>query len=116
MARAASGLSVDQIQQVARKVLGLETQGIRYKDLVSRIQVENPKTNPNTIQGALFELSKAGDVLRPSRGHWILAKFANEDLKVTPPEKEPEPPKFDEQAYYDPFAKWLRAHPGSLDS
>jgi hypothetical protein len=75
---------------------------------VSRIQAENPKTNANTIQGALHELSKEGDVLRPSRGHWILAKFANEDLKVAPPEKpEQKPAKFDEQAYYDPFAKWL---------
>ena len=48
--------------------------------------------------------------MRPSQSHWILAKFANEELNATPLDKEPEqkPPKFDEQ-YYDPFAKWLKS-------
>jgi len=97
-----------QTKQVARKVLEQSVQGIRYKDLVSRVQAENVKTNPNTIQGALFELSQESDVLRPSRGHWILKRFVNEETKPALLENEPQQPqKADEQAYYEPFAKWL---------
>ena len=48
-------------------------------------------------------------MLRPSRGHWILAKFATEPKATQPEKEEQKPPKFDEQDYYDPFAKWLKS-------
>jgi hypothetical protein len=107
MARGPTG-KLGEIKRVARQVLERSTQGIRYKDLVSRVQAEKVDANPNTLQVALFDLSKEADVLRPSRGHWILQRFVNGETRPAVSEIEPQQmPRADEQAYYEPFAEWL---------
>jgi hypothetical protein len=95
------------IARAGRRVLEQFPQGIRYRDLLSKVQAETGEENPNNAAGGLFELSKEPDVLRPSRGHWILQKFVNEEARPTQrAESEPQQPP-NEQAYYKPFADWL---------
>jgi len=114
MARRPGGI-IDQIKQVARQVLERSPQGIRHSGLVSEIQAELPTVNPLNISPTVSALpGTETDVLRPSRGFFILAKFANNEAKpalpdeTTPsPEKEPQQTTIAEQDYYQPFANWL---------
>ena len=100
--------TIEQIKIVGRQVLEQSTQGIRYKDLVSGVLAKIVGVNPNNIKNGLFNLSQEPDVLRPSRGYWILKRFVNEETKPALIENEPQQlPKADEQAYYKPFAEWL---------
>ncbi|MGB6078484.1 MAG: hypothetical protein WBF99_03405 [Xanthobacteraceae bacterium] len=103
---------VDQIKQAARQVLEQRPEGIRYKDLATAIQAEIPDAKQNTVYGALNVISGDSDILRPSRGHWILTKYADEGLKSTP---DPQPVVKDkeeslrEESFYEPFAEWLQS-------
>jgi hypothetical protein len=97
-----------QIKQAAQQVLEQSPQGIRYTDLVNKVHAHNAGANLNTIHGTLQTLSGEAGVLRPSRGHWILEKFVNEEARPGAAEARfQQPPIADEQAYYEPFAKWL---------
>jgi hypothetical protein len=100
-----------QIEQAARQVLEQCPEGIRYMDLVGRVQALIPEAKPNTIQGMLQAVSDESDVLRPSRGHWILSKYTDVEPKLAPVSNEPQQPiseqTFNEQDFYEPFAEWL---------
>jgi hypothetical protein len=56
-------------------------------------------------------MSNDSDIMRPSRGHWMLTKYANEEPKsgsdsqqITRDEKDE---SFREESFYEPFAEWL---------
>ena len=106
---------VNQIKRTARQVLEQSSQGIRHAELVSRIQAELPSAKPTTIAPSVSDLpSTETDVLRPSRGFYILAKFANTEARPVLPENGPQQsarpaqPPIAEQDYYEPLALWLK--------
>jgi hypothetical protein len=106
---------VNRIKHVARQVLEQSPEGIRHADLVSRIQAELPAAKLTTIAPSVSELpSTETDVLRPSRGFYILAKFADSEARPALPENGPQQPArpsqppIAEQAYYEPLALWLK--------
>lgn len=96
-----------EIKQAARKILERSPEGIRYKDLVSGVQAAIPEANANTITTMLNSLSIESDVVRPSRGHWILANFVNEEPRSPPVPVEPQQQSVKEESFYKPFADWL---------
>jgi hypothetical protein len=105
---------VNRIKHVARQVLEQSPQGIRHAGLVSKIQAELPAAKLTTIAPSVSELpSTETDVLRPSRGFYILAKFANSEARPAPPESGLQPARpaqspIAEQDYYEPLALWLK--------
>jgi hypothetical protein len=101
---------VEQIQQKARQTLGHCPDGIRYKDLVGRMQAQIPEAKLNTIYSALQFLSNDSDIMRPSRGHWILTKYADEGSKPVPeiqPILKGKEDGLREESFYEPFSEWL---------
>ena len=86
-------------------------------ELAKKIHAAAPDTPFNTIVGSLHVLSLSPDIVRPSRGLWVLNKYAkNEstDFVSTEPSKETASTiaeararRVEEQAYYEPFAQWL---------
>jgi hypothetical protein len=105
---------VTRIKQVARQVLRQSTQGIRYTDLVSSVRAELPEAIPITVNTVVSDLPRTEpDVLRPSRGLYILAEFAKDEagpalLENGQQPTEPPQPPIAEQHYYAPFALWLK--------
>jgi hypothetical protein len=103
---------VDQIKHIARQILEHCPEGIRYKDFVSQVQAQIPEAKLNTIYGALQSISSEKDILRPSRGHWMLAKYADDESKLAPEpqsiSKERES-NLREDNFYEPFAEWLQS-------
>jgi hypothetical protein len=56
------------------------SKGIRYMELAKKILAAAPETPFNTIVGSLHDLSlKNQDIMRPSRGLWVLKKYAEKD-------------------------------------
>jgi len=94
----------------AIEILKSTPDGIRYSDLVRRLQGEFPLIPVNTIHGTVWDLdARVPDrVYKPARG-----LFRHTELRQTgEPEEETEAPatpleKVGEAAFYEPFADWL---------
>ena len=99
-------LKVKEIQELAKKIIGDESGGLRYSALVARIVASNPETPKNTIHGAVWDLDKtyAGTVVKPSRG---LFKLEVENALPTHKGSVPEVP-VREAEFYESFAEWLK--------
>jgi hypothetical protein len=71
---------------------------------------QTPKRPENTIMGSLQGL-KEKEIFTPSRGLWILEKFAKQEAIETSQAAAQEgsgaPTEIHESAYYDAFADWL---------
>jgi hypothetical protein len=92
--------------------------GVRYMELAKRIHEAAPETPFNSVVGALHDLSlKNSDIVRPSRGLWVLKKYFKKETddapSIEPPKEtdsaiiETRARRVEEQAYYEPFAQWL---------
>src|SRR3954451_17217511 len=103
-------IGVNQIRQTAREVLENSPDGIRFGDLVKKVEEAWPDANLNTVRTTIHSMHGEGGVLRPSRGHWILERYVSADARPNGPPEEPiiPPPRADEQAFYEPFAEWLK--------
>ena len=99
-----------QIKQMAREILEKSPEGIRFGDLVARVEAQCAGANLDTVRTTIHSLYGEGGVLRPSRGHWILEKFQGDEVRPTPSEGPVQSPsRADEQAYYQPFTNWLKS-------
>lgn len=105
------------LEQVLEFVDQASSNGIRYSEIQHKIQEAYPGTSPNSIQNRVHYLKAKGEVVTPSRGLYVLKKFADDDSIDIGPTKDKstetgEPkeatgePK--ESAYYEPFANWLK--------
>ena len=105
----------EQIRQIALETLANRPEGIRYSDLKREILKVNSSFNPNTINGATWDLEATypDEIYKPDRGVFRLLKF--KENVVTQPDEQPTttPPKSSKQKtskeedFYQPFADWL---------
>lgn len=105
----------EQIRAKALDILANTPKGIRYSELVRKIQEELPGIAPNTIAGSMWNLDviKPGDVYKPGRGIFRHTKFMEaeaeeiiseiEDVIETPVAK-----IVKEEEFYPLFAEWIK--------
>ena len=105
-------MSVQEIRSAARQIVKEHSEGIRYGQLLATIFDSNPQTPRNTIQGAIWNLDSnfPGEIVKPARG---LFKPLAAVPVVLPVERKPEVEqrpveRLKEDAFYEPFADWLR--------
>jgi hypothetical protein len=102
-------LSKREIQDLARRIVAANPGGIRYSSLVREIVTSNPETPKNTIHGSVWDLAARfpTEVAKPSRGLFIpssaVSENGNADVSI-----DDAPSKVHEEAFYDPFAEWLK--------
>lgn len=105
----------EQIRQIALDTLEKVPEGIRYSDLRREILKVNSDFNPNTINGATWDLDATypDKIYKPDRGVFRLLVF-KEDVATQPDEvvksSSSKPSKktiIKEEQFYQPFADWL---------
>lgn len=103
-------LSTHQIREVARKIVAENPGGIRFADLKSQIAGPNPETPQNTIHGSIWDLQLRfpQEIAKPSRGLFVPGGTAPANAEETE-ELPAETPKSKEDAFYEPFAEWLKS-------
>src|SRR4051812_17840574 len=81
-------LTVKEIQDRAlAELAAASATGIRYMELAKKIHSAAPETPFNTVHGALHGVSLSQEIVRPSRGLWVLKKFWEKDAgAATKPE------------------------------
>jgi hypothetical protein len=102
-------LTVNQIRELAIKIVQQTPVGIRYRQLVQQISGQHPETPVNTIHGSVWDLATRypDKVHKPSRGLYLPASSPTEQAIPIQPVGQP-PQKFKEEDFYEPFAEWLK--------
>jgi hypothetical protein len=103
-----------QIRKIALDILADIPEGIRYSDLRRKISELNSSFNPNTINGAIWdlEITNPDKIYKPDRGVFRLLVF-KEDVSTQPDQQLPVEAKttkkksVKEEDFYQPFADWL---------
>ncbi|MGC9145996.1 MAG: hypothetical protein ACP5GS_07815 [Nitrososphaeria archaeon] len=95
---------LENIRKKALQLLEKEPNGIRYSDLVNKIESEMGE-NRNTIAGSIWDLEKTYPelVYKPERGLFRHTKFKD----TIPEAAQPTLGKIKETDFYRPFADWL---------
>jgi len=99
---------MEEIKSVALKILRSKPSGIRYADLVRKIEEELPHIPVNTIHGNVWNLEARlpVEVYKPARGVFRHVAFREEEAR-----EEQKPPaeveRIREEVFYKPFADWL---------
>jgi hypothetical protein len=101
-------LRVNEIRDLAKRIIAESSGGIRYSALVQRIAAEHPETPKNTIHGSVWDLDKSfsGEIVKPSRGLFALSSSLNGN--GTAPTPAPTP-TLREDGFYEKFADWLKS-------
>jgi hypothetical protein len=98
-------LNVQQIRELALKVVAEHPGGIRYRDLVGEISGAHPQTPVNTIHGSVWDMATrfSDRVVKPSRGLFkpASAENAGEEPSVAVL-------KAKEEDFYRAFADYLK--------
>lgn len=104
-------LNKRQIQDLAKSIIKASQGGIRYSDLVRRIQEAGAETPVNTIHGSVWNLASEFpvEIAKPSRGLFVSADstLVPSSAMTTAPGVVT-PAKTREEDYYEPFAEWLK--------
>jgi len=110
-------LNRKQIHARALDILEQEEGGIRWGELLKRIQSEAPDTPPNSIHGAIQVLFQSDDqIIKVARGTYQLEKYVvaqssdaqEEDAATASLQVKANGPKaITEQDFYASFAEWL---------
>lgn len=99
----------EQIRKKAVEILKESPHGLRYSELMAKIQAVLPGVPKNTIAGNVWNLEVVlpEQVYKPARGLYLHVQFREAPaLEVTKvPVLSAERPT--EQAFYEPFADWL---------
>ena len=99
----------EQITLKAIEILKANPLGVRYSELIRRIQQEFPTIPVNTIHGTVWNLDMRlqNAVYKPARGLWRHTSFrethVGEGKQVIPPVEL----RVSEEEFYRPFADWL---------
>jgi hypothetical protein len=103
----------EKIIKKAREILENSPEGIRYSDLVRKIQDAYPEIKLKVIQWETYNLHKKfKDIAKPERGLFILKKFLEEKIKTDLREVKEAIKKAErligrEENFYQPFADYL---------
>jgi hypothetical protein len=103
----------EKIIKKAREILENSPEGIRYSDLVRKIQDTYPEIKLKVIQWETYNLHKKfKDIVKPERGLFILKKFLEEKIKIGLRETKEVIKKAErliekEENFYQPFADYL---------
>jgi hypothetical protein len=105
--------SRERIRKKALEILADTPKGIRYSDLMRRIQAELLGIPFNTITGSVWNLdvTKPDDVYKPGRGIFRHTKFKEAEAEEGLSEEEIiETPttRIKEEDFYSAFAEWLK--------
>lgn len=78
-------------------------EGIRYSELVRKIQQEFPDIPVNTIHGTIWNLDarEPDKVYKPARGLFRHTSFREREIEI------PVTVEIKEEGFYQPFANWL---------
>jgi hypothetical protein len=100
-------LGVKEIREEGRKIVLANPGGIRYAEIVAKIQLDFPTTNPLTIQAQIANSlvqSFPTELTKPSRGLYVPLLNGVAPLpSIVPP-----PTAYTEQHFYEPFATYLQ--------
>jgi len=99
----------EQIIAAAFKELDDAPDGIRYSNLVRRIQ-SHGDFKSNTVHGTIWNLHDQceDEVYKPSRGLFRLTKYKEPDADTLREElTATQSPRVKEEDFYEPFADWL---------
>jgi hypothetical protein len=98
----------EEIKSAALRILKSNSSGMRYSDLVRKIEEELPHIPVNTIHGNIWnlEVRLPKEVYKPARGVFRHVIFREEEIRE---EQKPstEVERIKEEAFYKPFADWL---------
>lgn len=100
----------ERITLKAKEILGGNPAGVRFSDLVSRLQEEFPDDPYGTITGTVWNLEARFplEIYKPSRGLFRLTKFKTEVVAPVPePVMDIVPGIVREADFYQPFADYL---------
>ena len=99
----------EKIVSKAIEILKLNSNGVRYSDLVRKIQEEIPDIPVNTIHGTVWNLETRvpTEIYKPARGLFRHIKFREEEIGEEERKFPPEAEKIKEEDFYKPFADWL---------
>lgn len=98
----------DKIISKAVELIKSNPSGIRYSELIAKIQQELPDITVNTIHGTVWNLETRvpTEIYKPARG--LFRHTAFKDIEAS---EKPEIPsvveKIKEDDFYEPFADWL---------
>ncbi|HHW42088.1 MAG TPA: hypothetical protein GXX19_13300 [Syntrophomonadaceae bacterium] len=97
------------IQSKAVEIIKSNPAGIRYSELVNRIQESFPTFPKNTIHGTVWNLDirLPDEIYKPARGIFRHTTFNEEVGNKEDPENQSAEEKVKEEAFYQPFADWL---------
>jgi hypothetical protein len=98
-----------EIKTVALDILKSNPLGIRYSELVRKIQERCPHIPANTAHGNVWNLEARypNNVYKPARGVFRLADFGKKDLKDDSTKDVTRQKRVAEEDFYQPFANWL---------
>jgi hypothetical protein len=99
----------ERILECAVEIVKQAPHGIRYSELLRRVQERLPQISKNTIRGNVWNLdvTVSGSVYKPSRGVFLHTQFRE---KGPPPAVRIEPvgaDRLNEERFYEPSADWL---------
>ncbi|MGC8870539.1 MAG: hypothetical protein ACP5PT_05570 [Brevinematia bacterium] len=96
----------EEIIQKVLEELEKNPNGLRYSELIRRMQKEFPDFPRGTIHGTIWNLDAtlSEKVYKPTKGLFRLVKFKDSEIKEGL-EKPSE--KIKEEDFYQPFAEWL---------
>lgn len=94
----------------AIEILKVSPDGVRYSDLVRKIQAEFPDFPVNTIHGSLwdFKTHLPKEIYQPSRGLYRHVQFRKEGIEEEREQRiSASGERIREEDFYKPFAEWL---------
>lgn len=98
-----------EIKTVALEILKSNPSGIRYSELVRKIQERCPYIPNNTIHGNVWNLEARypNEVYKPAKGIFKYSGYKEIDQKEPREVPDRKAEKISEEAFYKPFAYWL---------
>lgn len=99
----------ERIISKAIEILKSNPNGVRYSDLVRKINEEFPEIPVNTIHGTIWNLETRvpNEIYKPARGLFRHIEFREKEISEEERKFPPEIEKIKEEDFYEPFANWL---------
>lgn len=97
------------IISIAIEIIKSIPNGIRYSELVRKIQEKFPAVPVNTIHGTVWNLNARvpNEIYKPARGLFRHVTFREKEISEAKQKPPLEIKKIKEEDFYEPFAKWL---------
>lgn len=99
----------EKITLKAIEIINANPSGIRYSELIRKIQEEFSDIPVNTIHGTVWNLDVRApkEVYKPARGLFRCTKYRKVEISEKELEIPPSVEKITEEDFYRPFADWL---------